>query len=200
MYSSNLSFVQAFDKQGIHAGTPPPFNLQQFATGSQTGSHIGAPNNPYGAAQFIPLMTHQPPSQLHLQGLQQVRTVATAYHFLFYVEIIFCRAHQIRQSWQLFSQWFQWNHPISTSKLPHQFLKVSIFPPIFILFLPYSHIRSSHVPEIWPIPIQGLIFNILLQTCWWIFIKTVEQHIFIEKDRGTWSSGERNIKISASSS
>ena len=63
--------TQAFDKQGIHAGTPPPFNLQQFATGSQTGSHIGAPNNPYGAAQFIPLMTHQPPSQLHLQGLQQ---------------------------------------------------------------------------------------------------------------------------------
>ena len=48
------------------------FVLQPFATGSQAGSHIGAPTNPYGAAQFIPLMTHQPPSQLHLQGLQQV--------------------------------------------------------------------------------------------------------------------------------
>ncbi|XP_052101253.1 ubiquitin-associated protein 2-like isoform X4 [Mytilus californianus] len=62
---------QGFDKQGIHAGTPPPFNLQPFATGSQAGSHIGAPTNPYAAAQFIPLMTHQPPSQLHMQGLQQ---------------------------------------------------------------------------------------------------------------------------------
>lgn len=45
-------------------------HTQPFATGSQAGSHIGAPTNPYGTAQFIPLM-HQPPSQLHLQGLQQ---------------------------------------------------------------------------------------------------------------------------------
>lgn len=128
MYWSNLSFVQAFDKQGIHAGTPPPFNLQQFATGSQTGSHIGAPNNPYGAAQFIPLMTHQPPNQLHLQGLQQVRTITTAYYFLFYVEIItFCRAHQIRQSWQLFRHGFNeitlFSTPISFGKsvFSHQY-------------------------------------------------------------------------------
>ena len=36
------------------------------------------------------------------------------------------------------------------------------FSPIIILFLQYSHKRSSHVPEMWPI--QGLMFNILFQT------------------------------------
>jgi hypothetical protein len=33
---------------------------------------------------------------------------------------------------------------------------------MIILFLQYSHKRSSHVPEMWPI--QGLMFNILFQT------------------------------------
>lgn len=60
---------QAFDKQGFHTGTPPPFNLQlaaaatqQLAAGSQAGA-LGAPTTPYGAP-FVPMMTHQPHSQM----------------------------------------------------------------------------------------------------------------------------------------
>ena len=48
---------------------------------------------------------------------------------------------------------------------PCQSLEVCIFSPIIIVFLQYSHIKSSHVPEIWPI--QGLIFNIFPpKSCW----------------------------------
>jgi hypothetical protein len=46
---------------------------------------------------------------------------------------------------------------------------------IIILFLQYSHTRSSHVPEMWPI--LGLMFNILLQTPF----KGANQPIRIEK-------------------
>jgi hypothetical protein len=52
---------------------------------------------------------------------------------------------------------------------PRSFYRVTvstcIFSPKIIIFLQYSHIRSSHVPEIRLV--QGLIFNILLQPCWW---------------------------------
>lgn len=62
--------AQAFDKQGFHAGTPPPFNLQmaagQLATGTQAGP-LGAPT--YGAP-FVPMMTHQPHSQMLHHPLQ----------------------------------------------------------------------------------------------------------------------------------
>ncbi|XP_060594663.1 ubiquitin-associated protein 2-like isoform X2 [Ruditapes philippinarum] len=59
--------------QGFHAGTPPPFNLQQMAagqlaTGTQAGP-LGAPTAAYGAP-FVPMMTHQPHSQMLHHPLQ----------------------------------------------------------------------------------------------------------------------------------
>lgn len=58
--------LQAFDKQGFHAGTPPPFNLQmapgQLATGTQAGP-LGTPTGHYGTP-FVPVMPHQPHSQM----------------------------------------------------------------------------------------------------------------------------------------
>ncbi|XP_074650510.1 uncharacterized protein LOC141905528 isoform X1 [Tubulanus polymorphus] len=55
----------SFDKQGFHAGTPPPFNLAAMQSGTQGGPM--APTNPY--AQFVPMMTHH--SQLMHHQLQQ---------------------------------------------------------------------------------------------------------------------------------
>jgi hypothetical protein len=49
---------------------------------------------------------------------------------------------------------------LSKSEVLVSLFKSYFFPPIIILFLQYSHKRSSHVSEIWPI--QGLMFNILL--------------------------------------
>ena len=72
-----LFLQQAYDKQGFHAGTPPPFNMplaagqlaaNQLATGSQAGP-LGTPTAPYGAP-FVPLMTHQPHSQMMHHPLQ----------------------------------------------------------------------------------------------------------------------------------
>ncbi|KAL4227227.1 copulation [Mactra antiquata] len=64
--------AQAFDKQGFHAGTPPPFNLQmaagQLATGTQAGP-LGAPTAAFGGP-FVPMMTHQPHSQMMHHPLQ----------------------------------------------------------------------------------------------------------------------------------
>ena len=68
--------------------------------------------------------------------------------------------------WATSSPWFQWSRPISVKKWsfsrPVSLFKSVFFSPIIILFLQYSHKRSSHVPEMWPI--QGLMFNILFQT------------------------------------
>ena len=66
-------------------------------------------------------------------------------------------AHQTRRSGWLFCPDF-----IEIALFPSKgealvALSVSIFSPIIIPFLQYSHKRSSHVPEIWPI--QCLIFN-----------------------------------------
>ena len=68
--------------------------------------------------------------------------------------------------WATSSPWFQWSRPISVKKRSFS-QGVSLFKsifcsPIIILFLQYSHKRSSHVLEMWPI--QGLMFNILFQT------------------------------------
>lgn len=83
---------------------------------------------------------------------------------------------------------------------------LSVFGSHFFFFLTNNHtfsstfihkplIRNSHVPEIWHI--QGLIFNILFQTC--IYSKDIEHHVLFMKDRGgTYGSRERNIKIYAS--
>lgn len=61
-----MNFQQAFDKQGFHAGTPPPFNMPlaagQLATGTQAAP-LGTPTGPYGTP-YVPLMTHQPHSQM----------------------------------------------------------------------------------------------------------------------------------------
>jgi hypothetical protein len=75
--------------------------------------------------------------------------------------------------WATSSPWFQWSRPISVKK--RSFFKsvfMSIFfPPIIILFLQYSHKRSSHVPEIWPI--QGLMFNILFHSLIASFLRSL---------------------------
>jgi len=63
--------LQAFDKQGFHAGTPPPFNLP-LGTGTQAGP-LGAPTTPYAAAPFVNVpMMQQPHSQMLHPTLQQV--------------------------------------------------------------------------------------------------------------------------------
>jgi len=54
----------SFDKQGFHAGTPPPFNMA-MQSGAQAAQM--APTNPY--AQFVPMMT--PHSQLMHHQIQQ---------------------------------------------------------------------------------------------------------------------------------
>ena len=68
--------------------------------------------------------------------------------------------------WATSSPWFQCNRPISVKKRsfsrPVNLFKSIFFSPTIILFLQYSHKRSSHVPEMWPI--QDLMFNILFQT------------------------------------
>ena len=78
---------------------------------------------------------------------------------------------------------------------------VFFFLPISILFLPYSHIKSSYIPEIWHIHVQGLIFHSKLVYC--IFFKIVEQDlqgIYVLRMiglRGTCLRGEKIIKIPA---
>lgn len=74
------------------------------------------------------------------------------------------------------------------------FWKSLFFSPKTIHFLPYSQIRNSHVPEIWPI--QGLISKLV--DC--ILFKIIVQHVYFVEDKGTCGSGERNVKISSSSS
>jgi hypothetical protein len=92
-------------------------------------------------------------------------------HLLFFLSVtcdksvVFsCSPNQAK--WATSSPWFQWSRPISVKKRsfsrPVSFFKSVFFSPIIILFLQYSHKRSSHVPEMWPI--HGLMFNILFQT------------------------------------
>lgn len=63
------SHTQAFDKQGFHAGTPPPFNLP-LATGTQAGP-LGAPTTPYGAAPFMNVPMMPPHNQMLHPNMQQ---------------------------------------------------------------------------------------------------------------------------------
>jgi len=66
--------------------------------------------------------------------------------------------------WMTFSSWFQWNHFIPLIARSF-FLALSAFWSQY--FFSNNHTFSSifiHVPEIWPI--QGLIFNMLFQSCW----------------------------------
>ncbi|XP_064646872.1 ubiquitin-associated protein 2-like isoform X2 [Lineus longissimus] len=64
------SHAQSFDKQGFHAGTPPPFNMP-VAGGSQAGP-MGAPTTPY--ASYMPILQHQPQAQMLHHQLQQDST------------------------------------------------------------------------------------------------------------------------------
>ncbi|KAH9500843.1 hypothetical protein Btru_073146 [Bulinus truncatus] len=72
----NKTHSQAFDKQGFHGGTPPPFNLP-LATATQAGP-IAAPTTPYGAP-FVPVMAaHQPHSQMMHHPIQQDSNASTS--------------------------------------------------------------------------------------------------------------------------
>ncbi|XP_041365662.1 protein lingerer-like isoform X2 [Gigantopelta aegis] len=67
------SHAQPFDKQAFHAGTPPPFNLP-LASATQAGA-MGAAT--YGAP-YVPMMPHQPHSQMLHHALQQDSTGASS--------------------------------------------------------------------------------------------------------------------------
>ncbi|XP_070542055.1 ubiquitin-associated protein 2-like isoform X2 [Ptychodera flava] len=49
--------AQTYDKQGFHAGTPPPFNIP-LASGSQGGTMNPATGYATSPAQYVPLMAH----------------------------------------------------------------------------------------------------------------------------------------------
>lgn len=74
--SQNLFFffplwLQSFDKQGFHAGTPPPFNLPSALGGTGPLNPGGAPG--YAPAQFLHILPahQQPHSQLLHHHLTQ---------------------------------------------------------------------------------------------------------------------------------
>ncbi|XP_060063765.1 ubiquitin-associated protein 2-like isoform X2 [Ylistrum balloti] len=69
------SSSEAFDKQGFHAGTPPPFNLP-LATGTQAGP-LGAPTTPYGAAPFMNVPMMPPHNQMLHPNMQQDSTTGS---------------------------------------------------------------------------------------------------------------------------
>ncbi|CAL1527721.1 unnamed protein product [Lymnaea stagnalis] len=72
----NKTHTQAFDKQGFHGGTPPPFSLP-LATATQAGP-MGAPTTPYGAP-FLPVMAaHQAHSQMMHHPIQQDTNSSTS--------------------------------------------------------------------------------------------------------------------------
>lgn len=58
-------FIQSFDKQGFHAGTPPPFNLPS-ALGGPGPLNPGAAPGGYAPAPFLHILPHQ---QAHSQLL-----------------------------------------------------------------------------------------------------------------------------------
>lgn len=74
--------LQSFDKQGFHAGTPPPFNLPS-ALGGPGPLNPGAAPGGYAPAPFLHILPHQQPhSQLlhhHLAQDGQV-TLTHAFH------------------------------------------------------------------------------------------------------------------------
>lgn len=64
-------FIQSFDKQGFHAGTPPPFNLPS-ALGGPGPLNPGAAPGGYAPAPFLHILPHQQPhSQLLHHHLAQ---------------------------------------------------------------------------------------------------------------------------------
>lgn len=72
----SVFFIQSFDKQGFHAGTPPPFSLPS-ALGGPGPLNPGAAPGGYAPAPFLHILPHQQPhSQLlhhHLAQDGQVR-------------------------------------------------------------------------------------------------------------------------------
>lgn len=73
-------FIQSFDKQGFHAGTPPPFNLPS-ALGGPGPLNPGAAPGGYAPAPFLHILPHQQPhSQLLHHHLAQDGQVTFSYH------------------------------------------------------------------------------------------------------------------------
>lgn len=76
VFTSEICFLfslwlQSFDKQGFHAGTPPPFNLPSALGGTGPLNPGGAPG--YAPAQFLHILPahQQPHSQLLHHHLTQ---------------------------------------------------------------------------------------------------------------------------------
>ena len=92
--------------------------------------------------------------------------IMSVYHHFNNISIISCRAHQTRRSGRLlclgFNEIAQFLSKSESFSRTVSLFKSVFFSPIIILFLQYSHKRSSHFLEMWPI--QGLMFNILFQT------------------------------------
>lgn len=77
--------LQSFDKQGFHAGTPPPFNLPS-ALGGPGPLNPGAAPGGYAPAPFLHILPHQQPhSQLLHHHLAQDGQV-TLTHVFHHVE------------------------------------------------------------------------------------------------------------------
>lgn len=67
----SIFFIQSFDKQGFHAGTPPPFSLPS-ALGGPGPLNPGAAPGGYAPAPFLHILPHQQPhSQLLHHHLAQ---------------------------------------------------------------------------------------------------------------------------------
>uniref|UniRef100_A0A8C6LEG5 Ubiquitin associated protein 2 n=1 Tax=Nothobranchius furzeri TaxID=105023 RepID=A0A8C6LEG5_NOTFU len=73
--------TQSFDKQGFHAGTPPPFSLPS-ALGGPGPLNPGAAPGGYAPAPFLHILPHQQPhSQLLHHHLAQDGQVIKALHY-----------------------------------------------------------------------------------------------------------------------
>ena len=106
------------------------------------------------------------PKTLQLKTLDFLQQTITMYFFflliasitLFATCVLFILEVVLRLGFNEVAQFLSKSEVLVAISL----FKSVFFSPIIILFLQYSHKRSSHVPEIWPI--QDLMFNILFQT------------------------------------
>lgn len=90
---SSLLYLQSFDKQGFHAGTPPPFTLPS-ALGGPGPLNPGAAPGGYAPAPFLHILPHQQPhSQLlhhHLAQDGQVQILPSSLlDFIFVTSYMF---------------------------------------------------------------------------------------------------------------
>nr|XP_006811805.1 PREDICTED: ubiquitin-associated protein 2-like [Saccoglossus kowalevskii] len=67
----NKAHAQSFDKQGFHAGTPPPFNIP-LASGAQGGTMNPATGYAATPAPFVQMMAPHPHQHQHQHHSQML--------------------------------------------------------------------------------------------------------------------------------